>query len=136
MKIGKAIYNILANTTSVQEAVDTRIFPMVAPQTSVFPFIIYDVNSVDPSDTKGGASDLDTISIMVSVYSKTYTQVSSIAADVRNALDRRSGTYNTIEVGSIQFRSYNDIFESSSDSEGIFRIAMDFAVRQVNPRTA
>ena len=73
---------------------------------------------------------------MVSVYSKTYAEASILASLVRNALDRKSGTFNGIEVGSIQFRSYNDIFESSSDSDGIFRIALDFGVRQVNPRSA
>ncbi len=136
MKIGKAIYNILVGTALIEARVDTRIFPMIAPQTSAFPFIVYDVNSVDPSDTKDGASDLDTISTMVSVYSKTYAEASILASLVRNALDRKSGTFNGIEVGSIQFRSYNDIFESSSDSDGIFRIALDFGVRQVNPRSA
>ena len=99
MKIGKAIYNILVGTALIEARVDTRIFPMIAPQTSAFPFIVYDVNSVDPSDTKDGASDLDTISTMVSVYSKTYAEASILASLVRNALDRKSGTFNGIEVG-------------------------------------
>ena len=60
MEIGKAIYNILSTTTNISDLVGTRIFPNVAPQTTTFPFIIYDVNGVQPNDTKDGASTLDT----------------------------------------------------------------------------
>ena len=38
MEIGKSIYNILVNDTNVYGKVDNRIFPNVAPQTTVFPF--------------------------------------------------------------------------------------------------
>ena len=43
MEIGKAIFNILSNDSDVLALVESRIFPNVAPQTTEFPFIIYDV---------------------------------------------------------------------------------------------
>ena len=48
MEIGKAIYNILSTNSDVSTLVGTRIFPNVAPHTTTFPFIIYDVNGVQP----------------------------------------------------------------------------------------
>ena len=88
MEIGKAIYNILSTTTNISDLVGTRIFPNVAPQTTTFPFIIYDVTGVQPNDTKDGASTLDTNDVMISCYSETYSQASDLAQKIRVAMDR------------------------------------------------
>ena len=88
MEIGKAIYNILSTTTNISNLVGTRIFPNVAPQTTTFPFIIYDVNGVQPNDTKEGVSTLDTNDVMISCYSETYSQASDLAQTIRVAMDR------------------------------------------------
>ena len=47
MKVGLAIYSILSSDSDISDLVSTRIFPNVAPQTTAFPFIIYDVDG-DP----------------------------------------------------------------------------------------
>lgn len=65
MEIGKSIYNILSGNTPVNTLVGTRIYPNVAPQASaVFPFIIYDVTGVEPTNYKSGPSSLDTNSVI------------------------------------------------------------------------
>ena len=134
MEIGKAIYNILVNDTNVYAKVDSRIFPNVAPQTTVFPFIIYDVTGADPSDTKDGVSTLDTNDVMISCYGVTYSQASILAQYIRIAMDRiNNGTYGGEQIQSSQFQGYNDIFDSTSGDSGIYRKALDFQIRQINP---
>lgn len=136
MEIGKAIYNILYNggTGSVADLVGTRIFPNVAPQTTEFPFIIYDVTGVVPNDTKEGVSSLDTNSVMISCYSKTYSEASDLAQKIRIAMDRiNEGTYGGEKIQSSQFQSYNDIFDDSSGDAGVYRKALDFEIRQISP---
>jgi|TARA_R100001163_G_scaffold1123_1_gene1660 hypothetical protein len=134
MEIGKAIYNILNGDNAVRTLVGTRIFPNVAPQTTQFPFIIYDVNGVTPNDTKDGVSTLDTNSVMISCYSETYSQASDLAKKIRIAMDRiNEGTYNDEQIQSSQFQSYNDIFDDTSGDSGIYRKALDFDIRQINP---
>jgi hypothetical protein len=134
MEIGKAIYNILSNNTDVVNLVDTRIFPNVAPQTTEFPFIIYDVNGVQPNDTKDGPSTLDTNDVMISCYSETYSQASDLAKKIRIAMDRiPDAEYATIKIQSSQFQGYNDIFDNTSGDAGIYRKALDFEIRQINP---
>ena len=134
MKIGLSIYNILANDSDIAALVDTKIFPNVAPQTTSFPFIIYDVTSVQPNDTKDGASTLDTNNVMISCYSETYSQASDLAQKVRVAMDRiNEGTYGGEQIQSSQFQSYNDIFDDTSGDAGIYRKALDFEIRQINP---
>ena len=134
MEIGKAIYNILSTTTNISDLVGTRIFPNVAPQTTTFPFIIYDVNGVQPNDTKDGASTLDTNDVMISCYSETYSQASDLAQKIRIAMDRiNEGTYGGEQIQSSQFQSYNDIFDDTSGDAGIYRKALDFEIRQIRP---
>jgi len=134
MEIGKAIYNILSNNSDIVNLVDTRIFPNVAPQTTEFPFIIYDVTGVQPNDTKDGPSTLDTNDVMISCYSETYSQASDLAKKIRIAMDRiPDAEYATIKIQSSQFQSYNDIFDDTSGDAGIYRKALDFEIRQINP---
>ena len=134
MEIGKAIFNILSNDSDVLALVETRIFPNVAPQTTEFPFIIYDVTGVQPNDTKEGPSTLDTNDVMISCYSETYSEASDLAKKIRIAMDRiTESEYNTIKIQSSQFQSYNDIFDDTSGDAGIYRKALDFEIRQINP---
>jgi hypothetical protein len=133
MEIGKSIYNILSTNGAVSTLVGTRIFPNVAPQTTTFPFI-YDVNGVQPNDTKDGASTLDTNDVMISCYSETYSQASDLAQKIRVAMDRiNEGTYGGEQIQSSQFQSYNDIFDDTSGDAGIYRKSLDFEIRQINP---
>ena len=134
MKIGLAIYDVLFNDTDVNALVETKIFPNVAPQTTEFPFLIYDVVGSDPNDTKSGVSELDINSVMISCYSETYSQASDLANKVRIAMDRLAeSTYNTIQIQSSQFQGYNDIFDNTCGDEGIYRKALEFDIRQLNP---
>ena len=134
MEIGKAIFNILSNDSDVLALVESRIFPNVAPQTTEFPFIIYDVTGVQPNDTKEGPSTLDTNDVMISCYSETYSEASDLAKKIRIAMDRiTESEYATIKIQSSQFQSYNDIFDDTSGDAGIYRKALDFEIRQINP---
>jgi len=134
MEIGKAIYSILSINPNISGLVGTRIFPNVAPQTTTLPFIIYDVTGVQPNDTKDGASTLDTNDVMISCYSETYTEASTLAKNIRVAMDRiPEGTYGAEQIQSSQFQSYNDIFDDTSGDAGVYRKALDFQIRQINP---
>lgn len=133
MKVGLAIYSILSSDSDISDLVSTRIFPNVAPQTTAFPFIIYDVDGDTPTDTKDGVSELDVNSVMVSCYSETYTEACDLALSIRTALDRLpDSTYGTIKIQSSEYRGYNDIFDDDSGNNGIYRKAIDFDIRIIN----
>ena len=135
MKIGLAIYDILYNSGSgdVFDLVGARIYPNVAKQATTFPFIVYQTTGVDPNDTKDGVSTVDGNSFMVLCYSETYTQVADLAQKARIALDRKSGTYNTVEVQTIQFTGYDEDFDIKGDGQGVYVQTVSFNLRQINP---
>ena len=133
MKIGLAIYKILVTAADVTALVSTRIYPNVAKQTSAFPFIVYQTTGVDPNDTKDGVSTVDGNSFMVLCYSETYTEVADLAQKARIALDRKSGTYSTVEVQTIQFTGYDEDFDIKGDGQGVYVQTVSFNLRQINP---
>ena len=86
--------------------------------------------------TKDGVSTLDTNDVMISCYSETYSEASRLAQYIRVAMDRiPEGTYGAEQIQSSQFQSYNDIFDDTSGDAGIYRKALDFQIRQINPTT-
>jgi len=113
MNIGKAIYGILSGTTEVTDIVGTKIFPEIAEQETAVPFVIYQVQSVQPEDTHDGPSKLDEVRVEVLCYDDAYNGAADLASAVRGALDRVRGTYNGVNVESVQF---NDVdFEIEYD---------------------
>ena len=132
MKSGLAIYNILITDVDVANMVVRRVFPNVAKNGTTFPFIIYDVESESPTQDKDGVSTLDEDFVMVSCYCKTYSEASDLAQKIRRALDRKKGIFGGIEIQSIQYNGYNDLFDDNTSDEGVYRKALDFKIRIIN----
>ena len=132
MDIGKAIYKILSTNIAVSSLVGTRIAPNVMKQTSRFPFIVYDVSSDTPEGQKDSVALLDTATIMVSAYCKTYSEASTLANYIRTALDRVNGLYVGVNIQAINFQGYDDVFDDMSGSDGIYRKSLNFDIRILN----
>ena len=59
------IYNILINDSGILGTVSTRIFPEIAAQGEVQPYIVYSVVSNSPSNTKDDNGEIDEAAIEV-----------------------------------------------------------------------
>ena len=105
--IGKALYGKLSATAAVTALVSTRIFPDMATQDATYPFIVYTNDATQPTDVKDSASPLDVVTMSVMIYSNSYSQAQDIAAAVRTALDRMTGTVQGVNVQSCRFEGQN-----------------------------
>ena len=132
MDIGKAIYKLLSTNIAVSSMVGTRIAPNIMPQTSKFPFIVYDVSTDSPEGQKDSVALLDNVSIMVSAYCKTYSDASKLANYTRTALDRVNGLYVGVNIQAIDFDGYDDVFDDMSGSDGVYRKSLNFNIRVLN----
>ena len=132
MNIGRAIYNILKNDTAVSSMVSTRISPNVMAQTSAFPFIVYDVAADIPEGQKDSVALLDTATVMVSAYCKTYKDSNKLSNYIRTALDRVNGMNSGVDIQAINFDGYDDIFDDTSGDDGIYRKSLNFQIRILN----
>jgi hypothetical protein len=113
MNAGKAIYYLLSNATSVTDICGTRIYPELAEQEAPTPFVVYEVISVDPDDTNDGPAKMDEVSIDITAVADSYDTCADLASAIRSAIDRVRGTYNGVNVDSIQYSTTDtDVFDS------------------------
>ena len=126
MNEGKAIYSILAENSGVSTVVGTRIYPQIAEQGAAFPFIVYVLKDIEPSDTKSGASTLDEIRYDIVAAAETYAALASLTERIRLALDRFSGTVSGIVVDSIQFTDLDVTNEPDTET---YLSSSEFVVR-------
>ena len=141
MNTGKAVYGILSTNSGVTDLVSTNIFPEIAEQETATPFIVYQLQSVDPEDTHDGPSKLDEVRFEFICYADTYNKAADVGVAVRAALDRVSGTYNGVNVESVQFNDVDinieyDPRRYSQVLKFTFRIKRDdFTIAQGTPVT-
>ena len=129
MKVGKAIYDILSTDTAIAAIVGTHIFPELAPPDIDAPYIVYSVVSNSPSDTKNTNGDIDVASIEVYSFQDTYNKAVDLGVSVRAALDRKTGTYNTIEI---QSTNYVNEQMDVNEARKLWAAIQDYSIRIKN----
>ena len=130
--IGKAIYALLNGSTALTTIVSNRIFPDMATQTAVYPFVIYTVEGTTPTDTKDGVSVLDVVDVAVMAFANTYTQAQEVAGLVRTALDRVTGSQGGITLGGIRFAGQQGA-QMDLDKH-VYIIEQRYEVREIRER--
>lgn len=114
---------------SVEEMVLNKIFPELAPPGVEVPYIVYSVVSNSPSETKNTNGDIDTASIEVYGFQDTYNKAVDLGVSVRAALDRKTGTYNTIEI---QSTNYVNEQMDVNEARKLWAAIQDYSIRIKN----
>lgn len=124
MDISQVIYERLKVTYP-------KCYPLIAPQETKFPYVLYAIASIAPSDSKDRA-EVDDYIYQVSVFSKTYAEMRTMAENVRQLLDRyrmtntNDGEYQ--DVGII-FQSYDEDTDEFEGTGVIYYADQTFRVR-------
>jgi len=121
--------NLVIDNISVQEVVLNKIFPELAPPDIDAPYIVYSVVSNSPSETKNTNGDIDTASIEVYGFQDTYNKAVDLGVSVRAALDRKTGTYNTIEI---QSTNYVNEQMDVNEARKLWAAIQDYSIRIKN----
>lgn len=117
------LYNLLSTNAPTTGVVGLNIYPMQAPQDTQFPFIVTDVISTKPTNTKGsnGASSMDILNVQVTMLAITQAQTETLGQYVRSCLDYVwQQTISGVYVQSITFQSENDAFDNISSQDGVY----------------
>ena len=122
-------YAFSLDNISVKEMVLTKIFPELAPTGIDAPYVVYSVVSNSPSDTKNANGDIDTASIEVYGFQDTYNKAVDLGVSVRAALDRKTGTYNTIEI---QSTNYVNEQMDVNEARKLWAAIQDYSIRIKN----
>jgi hypothetical protein len=82
---GALIFSLLSQAAPVVALLDTRIYPILAPQNAPFPYITYQVISQNGNETMGCVLE-DDARVQLSIFATTYMQIWDISAATRAAL--------------------------------------------------
>ena len=107
----------------------TKIFPELAPPDIDAPYIVYSVVSNSPSETKNANGDIDTANIEVYGFQDTYNKAVDLGVSVRAALDRKTGTYNTIQI---QSTNYVNEQMDVNEARKLWAAIQDYSIRIKN----
>lgn len=92
--INKYIYSKLSNSNELKKYVDSKIYPLVAENTTTFPFVTYYRDNISPiSFTKDGYCQ-DEVYFTINVVSDQYSQTLEIANIIRKLMEGLRGDNN------------------------------------------
>ena len=108
-KIGSEIRNVILSSAAVKNAVDTKVFPLIANAGTTFPFVVYRRSSYSPQSDKDVLSE--SVYMEIAIICNNYEQSVSIANDVADVLlAYKSGNIEEIKVTNISEEFISDSF--------------------------
>jgi len=120
---GKWIYDVL-KTAGVAGG---RVYPVIAPQNAVYPFLTYSIISDEPSDTKSGVSKVDAQRIQFDSYSKTsLLEAESIEQLVRDTIDKKPKIAAGVEIDGVRYESKTTFYDNEAEC---YRVSADYKIR-------
>lgn len=115
--IETTLYTVLSTDTAVSNIVSTRIYPLIAPQDSAMPAVVYQRVSTVPVNSLAGDSGLDAVRIQISCWASTYAGAKSLAVAVKNAV---------LTMNAITEMEMDDM----EDETRLYRVILDFRIWQ------
>lgn len=115
--IGKYLYSRLATIPSIEG----KVFPVVADQSTTYPFIIYQRTNITSDELSKDGYGEDTVDFSVIVVSEHYDDSCELANAVRHLLEKKMMTYDSMEI-----RDCHLVGISEAYSEGAFIQSLSF----------
>lgn len=129
MGIEAAIYSRATTHAGLAALIGTRCHPEVLPQQSVLPAITYQRISTPRRHTMGVVPPMAHPRFQFDCFAATYLDVTTLAAQVRAAFSRWSGTVGGVEV--LDARLDNEIDHPPAllgTSTEMRRVSLDFII--------
>ena len=91
MNIQGPLRKIIADSVEASVIFSDRVFPVVAPQTSLYPLVVLTVTGNNPAPTKTGVSKVDNVIVEARVYAQTFESCAIGDEAFRVAVDQYIG---------------------------------------------
>ena len=130
MNITGPLIVLIANNPTAATLTGGKVYPVVAPQTTVPPYVVMRITEVQPTHHKDGVSPLDAILVQVSTLAKEYHYTQRTDEAVRRAIDGYRGNVTLdgalVAIDGTQYLTGEDLFEPDGD---LFRRDARYRVR-------
>jgi len=115
----------ITNTSALTSIVSTRHYHSILPQNGSLPALTFKVISINPTDTKDGASDYDQVRVQFSCYSSTGAGAETLYAALRTKFDRFTSSSGSVEFHFTRFIDRQPI-DRDIDT-GSFVVTVDYS---------
>ena len=92
LSINKYIYSILSKDEGLKKLVGNKIYPLIAEESTTFPFIIFRKDNILTSYSKDGSVN-DSVDFSIAIASTNYQDTILIAELVRTLLENKRTEY-------------------------------------------
>lgn len=124
--IESALLQQLTANIDVTALVETRIYPVVWPDTPVFPLVTYQRISTVTQSVFSGPLSMATVRLQIDAWGAGYSDAKAVAEAINKALEGFQGTLpDGTRVDDIILDSQFDLFDSPSLR---FRVSSDFLI--------
>lgn len=132
----QGLHSKLAGTAGITNLTSTRIYPGIASQNTVLPYITYSRISGLRVQIMGSISGMGHPRMQISCWAATYTGVKALAEQVRLALDSSSGAWGGTTISASIFEGDGDLPEQIAPGGGkpkAYGVYLDFEIWHQEP---
>ena len=115
--IGKWIYQQLTANNEISRVCPNKVFPLVAEQTTTFPFIVYWRNNITGEHCKDGYHQ-DQVSFTIIAVSDNYVESLKLAQAIRESIEGTRYLYNNdgnqMEISFCKLASIDETYQENA----------------------
>jgi hypothetical protein len=125
--VGKVLFSLITANAAITAIVGTKVYPLLAAQGALMPYIVYKKVSNVFNDTKSGQGDINQYRMQVDVYTTSYAQGLEVQQLLRETLDRVTrGTVAGSFVDGIKILSEDDMH---LEDPAVLLFSQDYQIR-------
>tara|TARA_B100000809_G_scaffold212157_1_gene216022 strand:- start:284 stop:673 length:390 start_codon:yes stop_codon:yes gene_type:complete len=113
----------LLETQADNLATTTSIWAILAPSDAAKPYLSYEVLTETPVNVMGSETAPTEVLFQVNIFTDTFLQTVTVTNDVRTALNRFSGTTDSVVVQDVFYENRSDNFDESDND---YQRTLDF----------
>ena len=92
------IYGRLTSTAAITAIVGTKVFPVMAPQGTIAPLVIYQRMNVSREPSLTGPTGVPVVTLQLTSWASSYETAKTLAREIRLAVDGYTGTYGDVTI--------------------------------------
>lgn len=110
IQYSKVIYNALRNKAGL---VGEKIFPIIAPEETQYPFIVFERGGGNGNYTKDGLTN-DSVNFTLWVLTTAYDTGIDMAEIVRNTFEKKTVVFQTLTLSNSELESCTEEFDGEA----------------------
>lgn len=111
------LYQRLTSQTNVSQYIGSRVYPLIAPQGTPLPLVVYQRTAVERPQSLAGNVGNPVVTLQLTSYGTSYTSVKNIARAVRLTIDGWTGTTAGVTIQRTTLASEADGVDMPADDQ-------------------